>query len=146
MKKNRLFKTGFIITILLLYLVGCKNKENVIVTGEGNEILTQDFFDGLVEIEDAKQRIIKDIDKLQVICQALSELELTEIPSSKTISHPVKLGHSIYALSYSDGSKKWIFTLGTEIGVDKGNDSDAITYRGNQDVSDIFNEQFKEVE
>lgn len=143
MKKYRIFKISCI--ILLLYLVGCKKKVDIVIEDEENNIFTQDFFDGLTEIKNDKLKIIDDVDKLQVICQTLSQLELTEIPYSERISRPIKYGTVGYIFSYSDGSKKGIFLLGTEIGVDVGNE-ETITYEANQDINDIFREQFKEVE
>lgn len=145
MKKNYIkVKMIFIVLfLLLLVVISFKKKTTVIVTGDANDILTQAYFEGLIKIEDAyKQKSITDIKKLQLICQALSELELTEYNFTETDSLKVKVGHGIYELTYLDGSKKVISTLGTLIGLDEGN-NEVRHYDANDTVGSIFQEQFK---
>lgn len=134
-----------ILSALLLLLTGVGlyyhvNKRNNIihVTGEANNVFTNEYFKNLVEIEDTPRRLsIKDKDKLQVICQALSELSLTEIKERETDPARIKFGHSLYRFNYSDGSFRSIAMLSNQIIVDK------VLYEASVDINDLIREEFK---
>jgi hypothetical protein len=135
-----------ILLILLLLLAGGGlyyhvNKRNNIVhvTGEENNVFTDEFFKNLVGIESVYKRLsIKEEDKLQVICQALSELSLTEIKERETDPTRVKVGNSYYRFYYSDGSYRIISLLSNKITVD-----DKVLYEASDDINDLIREQFK---
>lgn len=134
-----------ILSALLLLLAGgalyyhIYKKNNIIhVTGEANNVFTNEFFKNLVEIEDTPRRLsIRDKDKLQVICQALSELSLTEIKEIETDPALIKFGHSFYRFNYSDGSYRSIVILANQITVDK------VPYEASDKISSLIREQFK---
>ncbi|WP_313133942.1 hypothetical protein [Anaerocolumna sp.] len=134
-----------ILSVLLLLLAGGGlyyhvNKRNNIVhvTGEANNVFTNEYFKNLVEIEDTPRRLsIQDKDKLQVICQALSELSLTEIKERETDPARIKFGHSLYRFNYSDGSFKSIAMLSDQIIVDK------VLYEASDDINNLIRDQFK---
>lgn len=145
MKRNQLWLIS-LLALSFLYLMGCKKKEEILVTGEGNTLFTQDFFEGLTSIEDAgKQKSIDDMDILQVMCQELSELELTEVTPTNENSHPIKYGHAIHDFYYADGSKKGIVTLGKQVRLIES-DGKIVEYEANQEVSEIFRNQFNKIE
>lgn len=135
-----------ILFILLLLLAGSalyyhiNKKDNIIhVTGEANNVFTNEYFKNLVEIEDTPRRIsIKDKDKLQVICQALSELRLTEVKERETDPTRVKVGHSFYRFNYSDGSYRSIAILSNKIFMD-----DKVLEASDDKFNDLIREQFK---
>ncbi|WP_097015118.1 hypothetical protein [Anaerocolumna aminovalerica] len=145
-KKYTAKRMGIVIlSALLLLLTGVGlyyhvNKRNNIihVTGEANNVFTIEYFKNLVEIEDTPRRLsIKDKDKLQVICQALSELRLTEVKERETDPARIKFGHSLYRFNYSDGSFRSIAMLSNQIIVDK------VLYEASVDINDLIREEFK---
>jgi len=135
-----------ILLFLLLPLTGTglyyhiNKKSNMInVTGEGNNVFTNEFFKNIVEIEDIFRRLsIKDKDKLQVICQAFSKRSLTEIKERETDPTRIKLGHSVYRLNYSDGSYRFIAILANRIAVDN-----KTLYEASDEINGLNREQFK---
>lgn len=139
-------RIGIVILFILLFLlVGgglyhINKKNNIInVTGEANNVFTDEFFKNLVGIESIYKRLsIKEKDKLQVICQALSELSLTEIKERETDPTRVKVGNSYYRFYYSDGSYRIISLLANKITVE-----DKVLYEASDDINNLIRDQFK---
>jgi|GEM_PF-4616536 len=143
MKKNKLW-TVSLLALSLLYLMGCKKKEEIVVTGEGNTVFTQDFFKGLIKIENVgKQKSIDDIESLQVICQDMSEWELTEVPIKEN-KNPFKMGHVSYALHYSDGHKIEVITLGKQVKlIDE--DGKVVEYEASAEIGLTICDEFNKI-
>lgn len=114
-----------------------KANNSIKVTGEVNNLFTNDYFNNLIEIDDVFRQIsIDENDKLQLICQALSELSLTKVEVSETNPVLVKTGHSFYRFNYSDGSYRILTILGNQIIVD-----DKEVYEAQEDINSIIQEQ-----
>lgn len=140
-------RIGIVILFILIFLlVGCGmyyhiNKKNntINITGEANNVFTDEFFKNLVGIESIHKRLsIKEKDKLQVICQALSELSLTEIKERETDPARVKAGNAYYRFYYSDGSDRVISLLANKITVDN-----KVLYEASDDINNLVRDQFK---
>lgn len=135
----RVVMNSFVLFVLLVTCVLLMNKANnsIKVTGEVNNLFTNDYFNNLFEIEDVfRQLSIDENDKLQLICQALSELSLTKVEVSETNPVLIKTGHSFYRFNYSDGSYRILAILGNQIIVD-----DKEVYEAQEDINSIIQEQ-----
>lgn len=140
-------KILFSITVLIILIIGFKltihlykniNDNTIDVTGEANNLFTDDYFINLTDITDIFRRLsIKDSDKINVICQVLSEVKLSEINVIEMDPPNVKVGHSIYQFNYSDGSKKIISILGRELIVNEG------VYVMDKEINDTIRKQFE---
>ncbi len=140
-KRSGIVSLSFLLLLLAgggLYYHINRNTNFIHVSGEANNVFTNEYFKNLVEIEDTPRRLsIQDKDKLQVICQALSELSLTEIKERETDPARIKFGHSLYRFNYSDGSFRSIAMLSDQIIVDK------VLYEASDDINNLIRDQFK---
>ncbi|WP_313133946.1 hypothetical protein [Anaerocolumna sp.] len=141
-KRSGIVSLSFLLLLLAgggLYYHINRNTNFIHVSGEANNVFTNGYFKNLVGIESIYKRLgIKEKDKLQVICQALSELSLTEVKERETDPTRVKVGNSYYRFYYSDGSYRIISLLANKITVD-----DKVLYEASDDINNLIRDQFK---
>ena len=125
MKKSRkklymllLILVGIIIVVIVSYWQNRTLKKNT----SSNDVFTEAYFDGLVQIESwTGEQKTDEVDKLRKFCTILEDLKIKEIKTEKQLN---KYGGYSYKLCYKGKKEKIVSIIGisdtsTIISVDK---------------------------
>lgn len=125
MKKSRkkLYMLLLILAgIIIVVIVSCWQNRRLKKNTSSNDIFTEAYFDGLVQIESwtGKQKT-DEVDKLRKFCAILEDLKIKEMETEKQLS---KYGGYTYKLCYKGKKEKIVSIIGisdtrTIVSVDK---------------------------